>query len=130
MKSSPSKQIPLETRKRLAKALMESPIQFMSADELEGSLKLSEAEFLARLDKYIKDPEVDVPDDPATRPVIAGMLAKMYAKGLAPAIVKKYVPRAARLPPPLKPLPPATKKRKFAELRRKLNPTTPPRESS
>ena len=122
MKPIPTSQRPLAVLMRLSKAFMESSIQFMSVDELEGSRKLSEAEFLVRVEKYVKDAEVDVPSDPMYKPLITGMLAKMYAKGLEPWVVKKYVLSIDVIPPAVKPLKFAAKKRKLAELRSKLKP--------
>jgi hypothetical protein len=117
MTTSPT---PVETLTRLSKAILESPIQFMSVDELEGGLKLSEPEFLARLEMYVKDPEVSVPSDAQHRLLIAGLLAKRYAKGLHASVVQKYVMDVPASKPPTRPLKPGAKKRKIAELRRKL----------
>lgn len=130
MKTIPANQTSLETLKRLSTALLESPIQFMSADEQEGFLKLSEAEFLARVEKYVKNPEVDVPSDTKYRSMITTLLAKMYAKGLEASVVKKYVPRITPQMSTVKPLKPGAKKRKLAELRRKLKPTTLAKDST
>lgn len=120
MKTTPQAQSYVETLKRLSKAILESPIQFMSAEELEGSLRLSEPEFLARLDMYVKDPEVTVPSDEASRRLVAGLLVKMYAKGLHTSVVQKYLLTEPAAKAASKPLKPGAKKRKLEELRRKL----------
>jgi hypothetical protein len=109
----------------LTTRIMESPIQFMSADEMERGPKLSEPEFIARAKAYIKDPETNVPGWPEDQSYTIGLLAKLHSKGIETNVVKKYMlvvppPPGYKTHPAKAPLKPAAKKRKVEQLKKTL----------
>lgn len=109
----------------LTKRIMESTVQFMSPDEQERGPFLTEPEFLARVEAFIKDPENRIATDEETKTYVMGLLAKIYYKGIQAQVVRKYMlqippPPAARKGTARAPLKAAAKKRKVEQIRKQL----------
>lgn len=109
--------------KELSTRIMESSVQLMSVDEMERGQFLTEPEFLARAEAFIKHPETRVPGTDEARYFVTGLLAKTYRKGIAADVVKKYTKVLAKPSATKKaatPLTGAAKKRKADQLRKRL----------
>ena len=111
---SPSAERQVQLTHSLSAKINESPWLFVSSDEVTTGAKITDGDWLNRVDTFLDDHESGISSDDVEREWARAMITRRYKSHLAPALVK----RLTRCLDPVKRYPSKDKSVRLAKVRR------------